>query len=106
MSKEIPAHILLKLSMLKNSNPQRVFHELRIGHGTVLRVVGDPDNGGYEWVIESAGSELEFSDCAYGQSAVALCDGLIAIFGTPTPSTGVGFLVKERSRNDLNNVEL
>jgi hypothetical protein len=49
-------------------------------HAEVL-VVGDPDNGAYEWVIVNRGDVEDHSDCGYGQKSIALQDGLIAYHG-------------------------
>jgi hypothetical protein len=59
--------------------------ECRIIHehdcmGDRLLVVGDPDNGCYEWVILTTGKVESHSDCGHGISEVALRDGLIAAF--------------------------
>ncbi len=59
-----------------------VLHELRGSPGWSVRVVGDPDNGCYEWVIERPFS-LEASNCGYGDSDIALRDGLVAMHGMP-----------------------
>lgn len=86
MRKEIPANILTKLRTLTHTSPKCALHELHVAPEIILRVIGDPENGAYEWVIESVATnqcELEFSNCGYGQSAIALRDGLIAFFGVP-----------------------
>lgn len=86
MRKEIPANILPRLGTLTYTRPKCVLHELPLAPEIILRVIGDPENGGYEWVIESVATnerELESSNCGYGQSAIALRDGLIAFFGVP-----------------------
>lgn len=49
-------------------------------------VVGDPDNAAYEWVVVSADSVLNHSNCAYGSPEIALRDGLIAALGLPDPT--------------------
>jgi hypothetical protein len=99
--KSNPTNILLRLKKLTYTNPKCVLHEFDLGDEFTLRVIGDPDNGGYEWVIESPASELKFSDCAYGQSAIALLDGLVAFFGTPKLSTDVE-LAREGTKNKYN----
>jgi len=50
-----------------------------------LRIVGDPDNGSYEWVLQrdSDARVIRHSDCGYGQVAIALLDGLLDYFGAP-----------------------
>lgn len=59
--------------------------ECRIIHehdcmGTRLLIVGDPDCGGYEWVILISGKVESHSNDGYGISEVALRDGLIEAF--------------------------
>lgn len=61
-----------------------VLHSLRMGDGYSVLVVGNPENGSYEWVIARAG-KLDHSDCGYGDSDIALRDGLIAMHGLPRP---------------------
>lgn len=61
------------------------WNECRIIHehdcmGTRLLIVGDPDNGGYEWAILREGKVESHSNDGYGISEVALRDGLIAAF--------------------------
>lgn len=85
--KDIPAAILPHLRHLKYTEPVCVLHELNLGDGFTVRVIGDPGNGAYEWLISrpegSIKSKVEFSDCGYGCSDIALRDGLIAYFGLP-----------------------
>lgn len=88
MWQAIPENILPKLrASLQYTEPECVLHELDLGDGFIIRVIGDPGNGCYEWLIErpeqSIRQHLEFSDCGYGQSEIALRDGLIAYFGLP-----------------------
>jgi hypothetical protein len=44
-------------------------------------IVGQPENGAYEWVIVNHGKVERHSDCGYGQKSIALRDGLIAYHG-------------------------
>lgn len=44
-------------------------------------IVGQPQNGAYEWVIVNHGKVESHSDCGYGQRSIALRDGLIAYHG-------------------------
>ncbi|MFZ2279288.1 MAG: hypothetical protein WAW39_15960 [Prosthecobacter sp.] len=57
----------------------RIIHE-RSCMGTRLLIVGDPDCGGYEWVILISGEVVAHSNDGYGISEVALRDGLIEAF--------------------------
>jgi hypothetical protein len=44
-------------------------------------VVGQPENGAYEWVIVNHGKVERHSDCGYGMPSIAMRDGLIAYHG-------------------------
>ncbi|WP_397384719.1 hypothetical protein [Prosthecobacter sp.] len=57
----------------------RIIHEHNC-MGTRLLVVGDPDNGCYEWVIITSSKVAAHSNDGYGISEVALRDGLIEAF--------------------------
>lgn len=57
----------------------RVIHENTLGETKVL-VVGDPDNGSYEWVVLVKGKVDSYSDCGFGISEIALRDGLNQAF--------------------------
>lgn len=49
------------------------------GVSDLIDVIGDPDNGAYEWVLrDSAGKIVKHSDCGYGSTVAAMRDGLIA----------------------------
>jgi len=64
----------------------RVTHELCIVDVDVASevvIVGDPNNGCYEWLIRTRGVIETYSDVAYGDSSIALRDGLIAYHGLP-----------------------
>lgn len=52
------------------------------GLGEFVCVVGDRDNGWYDWVIETR-KTVECSHAQYGESSVALRDGLIAYHDLP-----------------------
>ena len=89
MKKDIPEQIKLQLK-LDYSTPVCILHELEIEDGYFIRVIGDPDNGAYEWLIErpkptpyTNRPAVEFSNCGYGISEVAFRDGLIAYYGLP-----------------------
>lgn len=57
----------------------RIIHEHDC-MGIRLLIVGDPDCGGYEWVILTSGKVQSHSNDGYGISEVALRDGLIEAF--------------------------
>lgn len=46
-------------------------------------VIGDPNNGSYDWAIEKHGNVERYSDVGYGIADVALRDGLIAYYPKP-----------------------
>jgi len=53
-----------------------LIHRVPVNEGWV-DVVGDPANASYEWVLRSPGGKItKHSDDGYGDSAVALFDGL------------------------------
>ncbi len=49
---------------------------LELGGGDVLVVRGDPNNGGYDWVLTMDGHTVSNSNGGYGWAAVAMRDGL------------------------------
>lgn len=70
-----------------DANALRVIHHLPGSAGYAVWVVGNPGNASYEWVIER-GEKMEHSDGGYGDSDVALRDGLIAMHGLPLDGKG------------------
>ncbi len=55
-----------------------VLYAINVNVDDWLEVVGDPDNGGYEWVWRSKdGAVKKNSDCGYGSTGIAMRDGLI-----------------------------
>lgn len=66
-----------------DANDLAVLHHLPMSPGYSVKVVGNPANGSYEWVVERNG-KLTHSDCGYGDSDIALRDGLIEMHGLPT----------------------
>jgi hypothetical protein len=51
------------------------------GFDYCVEVIGDPDNGSYEWLIRCGDEAMKHSDCGYGMASIALRDGLIEHFG-------------------------
>lgn len=41
-----------------------------------VEVIGDPNGGGYEWVIRKAGKIIQHSDSGYGCTFIAMHDGM------------------------------
>ena len=55
----------------------RVIYRVAVYPGESVEVIGDPENGLYEWQIRRRdGSATDRSNLQYGQSAAALRDGL------------------------------
>lgn len=72
------------IGQLKYTSASRTLHSLILSDGQMLLVVGDPDNGAYEWVLlDYAGNLKNHSNVGYGSSEIALRDGLIEVHGLP-----------------------
>lgn len=59
-----------------------ILYDIPVDLKAHVKVVGQPDWGSYEWVIENADSTLTYSDSGYGSPEYALRDGLIVFHGT------------------------
>ena len=55
---------------------RETLHRLDLDPETDLLIVGDPDNGSYEWVLTSPTEVRSHSDDGWGSLAAALRDGL------------------------------
>lgn len=62
-------------SGLHESRP--VIHEICVARDVFVEVVGDGDNGCYDWVIRKEGKITQHSDDGYGEASLALRDGLL-----------------------------
>jgi hypothetical protein len=64
---------------LNYTAPKTVYHCVEADYRDVyVGVFGDGANGSYEWFIWDGGTQtLRTSDCGYGCTGVALCDGLV-----------------------------
>lgn len=72
----------LRHVFLRYTAPVAIYFFLPWGFGGGdLGVFGDGENGAYEWFTWSNG-DLETSDAAYGDSAIALRDVLNRVFPT------------------------
>lgn len=86
---DVPAKLRAYLApRMKYSEPLKVLYEVSVDMTVTLLVVGDPDNGGYEWVIvdnddTAKPQPTRYSNLGYGMSCDALRDGLIAYHGLP-----------------------
>jgi hypothetical protein len=78
---EFPLAVLPCPLRLEYADPTclRVLHETQIDFNVDLKVVGNPENGTYEWLIQRE-NRLVHSNCGYGMSSIALRDGLNAYF--------------------------
>lgn len=65
------------------TSDSRVLVSVDIDIDAELHIVGQPENGAYEWVVVNHGNVERHSDCRYGQISIALRDGLIAFHGLP-----------------------
>lgn len=73
---------------LKYSGPDlTIIHTHALGDDIKLHVIGDPDNGSYEWCIEYP-DKLEYSDRGYGIWDIALANGICYYHGSDTVATG------------------
>lgn len=83
--KPISKKIASALQHLHYRAPTHIIYDLPLDDGDRLLVVGDPDNGGYEWcfLFGSGEPQIQSSNCAYGCSTVALRDGLVKYHGLP-----------------------
>lgn len=73
----------LRYSSLSATRP--VLDRVSLDRGESLEVIGDGDNGCYEWLIRKDGLVVEHSDCGYGRSILALRDGLLVYFAERDP---------------------
>lgn len=67
--------------VLHYSHNVRTLFSVDVDVDVTVEVFGDPENGAYEWLIREHGTVTQHSDCGYGQSAIALRDGLNVWFG-------------------------
>jgi hypothetical protein len=65
------------------TNVRKTLHSLPAEMDDLIEVVGDPDNGCYEWIIRTPAGIERHSDEGYGIPLVALRDALIAYYGLP-----------------------
>lgn len=92
---DVPAKLRAYLNArMKYSEPLKVLYEVSVDMNVTLLVVGDPDNGGYEWVIvdnddTTKPQPTRYSNLGYGMSCDALRDGLIAYHGLPSALTNL-----------------
>lgn len=71
----------LRLPRFKYTGDSKVLMSVDVDLDAEVLVVGQPENGAYEWVIVNHGKIEKHSDCGYGQKSIAQRDGLIAYHG-------------------------
>ena len=70
------------------------YHKVEVDFVNSVQVVGNGENGAYEWAIFKSEILERHSNRGYGSAEVALRDGLIACLGLPTEKT-IAFLMAE-----------
>lgn len=77
-------------------------HVIPAGMDDRVEVVGDPENGCYEWVIYTPAGVREHPDAAYGSPEIALRDGLLAysIVGSPVEALRDLMMAVERCEHN------
>jgi hypothetical protein len=71
----------LRMPRFKYTGAAEVLMSVDVDMDAELLIVGQPQNGSYEWVIVNHGAVERHSDCGYGMRSIALRDGLIAYHG-------------------------
>jgi hypothetical protein len=71
----------LRMPRFKYTGESKVVMTVDVDMDAEVVIVGQPENGAYEWVIVNHGKVERHSDCGYGQKSIALRDGLIAYHG-------------------------
>jgi hypothetical protein len=70
-----------RMPRFKYTGESQVVMSVDVDMDAELFIVGQPQNGAYEWVIVNHGAIENHSDCGYGDHSIALRDGLIAFHG-------------------------
>ena len=84
----------------------KVLYDLPVDVGTSrVKVIGDPENGAYEWCIEDSHG-LSYSDCGYGIPEVALRDGLTFYWGGSVDIAKVKARAKRKTATQLRAYQL
>jgi hypothetical protein len=71
----------LRMPVFHYTSDAEVLLSIDVDLDAEVLVVGQPQNGAYEWIIVNHGEVEKHSDCGYGQRSIALRDGLIAFHG-------------------------
>jgi hypothetical protein len=76
------------INLLAHTVPRNVVQIEHVGPSTRLYVFGDPENATYEWaIVDAHGNVQSYSNKGYGDSTIALRDGLIEALGLPEGGT-------------------
>jgi hypothetical protein len=94
-----PTPSSLKLPRFKYTGDSKVLMTVDVDMDAELLIVGQPENGAYEWVIVNHDKVEQHSDCGYGQKSIALRDGLIAYHGLEPLQDALDALLRELNRN-------
>ena len=77
-----PAHQRFLKHRLHYAVPEKILEAVDLEVDRTLFVIGDPDNGQYEWMIVGPGDVIcGHSDMGYGIPSVALMNGLVTYWG-------------------------
>jgi hypothetical protein len=91
-----------RMPIFKYTGEAKVLMSVNVDMQAEIFIVGQPENGAYEWVIVNeivGGYTVEqHSDCGYGQRSIALRDGLIAYHGLEQPHDAAPELLKALRR--------
>lgn len=77
----MPLSLRALRSKFKFSDVNSIVLRLELEADDFLYVVGDRDNGSYEFVILRGDDVVDFSDCGYGIPNIALREGLSMYYG-------------------------
>jgi len=72
---------VFRMPRFKYTGDSKILMTVSVDMEADLLIVGQPENGAYEWVIVNHGKVESHSDCGYGMKSIALRDGLIAYHG-------------------------
>ena len=87
---------LKRVQLHYSTEPRDLFYVVSLDSG-ICGVIGDGDNGCYEWFVQEDGAELRTSDRAYGQPETALRDVVLQQFSVGIDLPGVGLTRPEVS---------
>jgi len=68
---------------LKYTNDVKTYYSFEVDFDTFVEVIGDGDNGCYEWIIRDGDEIVEYSNIGWGDMTTPLRDALCVYHGTP-----------------------